>query len=211
MATVSMSSLASKYDNFMVPALAVNVDGSNVVGKSDFAVESVEVVLSQDAASAATIVLTGAYDLKSRKFVSGISSNFILGSIVEIEMGYGSKLTSLFYGYIDEITYELGESPSVRIIAVDVRRMIMGSKKSNISHNVKSYSDAFNEVIKKYKAIYKSTSVDTTEKMDVECIRQNGSDYEFITDELCRKAERNFSSTPARCTLKNSRRSFFPR
>ncbi|MCC8029309.1 MAG: hypothetical protein LIO75_05895 [Lachnospiraceae bacterium] len=192
MATVSMSGLASKYNNFMVPAMKIKVEGTDVVGCSDFAVESVEVVLSQEAASAATISLTGAYDLKNRKFASGISTHFILGSMVEIEMGYGSSLTSLFYGYIDEITYELGESPAVRVIAVDVRRLIMGSKKSNISHNVKSYSDAFNEVIKTYKAVYKKTSVDATEQMEVECIRQNGSDYEFITEELCKKGERNF-------------------
>ena len=55
MSTVSMASLASKYNDFMVPAMKVKVAGFDVSGSSDYAIESVEVVLSQEAASAATI------------------------------------------------------------------------------------------------------------------------------------------------------------
>lgn len=192
MASVSMSGLTSKYKDFLVPALKVRVGGQEVSGNSDYAVETVEVTLSKEASSAVSIRLTNAYDPKNRKFVSSISSDFILGSLVEVEMGYGSSLTSLFYGYIEEINYELSDAPSVHIMAVDVRKIMMGSKKSNISHQVKSYSAAFQEVVKKYKAAYKSTSVDDTDEMDVECIIQNGNDYKFITEELCKKGERNF-------------------
>lgn len=163
-----------------------------VTKNSGYAVESVEVTLSKEAASAASIKLTHVYDLKKRAFIGDVSSDFILGELVEIEMGYGSSLTSIFYGYVEEINYELSESPSVNIVAVDVRRIMMGSRKSNISHKVKSYSDAFNEVAKKYKAAYKKTSVDATDKLDVECIIQNGSDYHFIKEELCRKGNRDF-------------------
>lgn len=192
MSTVTMSSLASKYKNFLVPALKVKAGGFEVTQNSDYAVEAVEVTLSREAASAASIKLTNVYDVEQRSFVKDVSSDFILGELVEIEMGYGSSLTSLFYGYVEEINYELSESPSVNITAVDVRRMMMGSKKSNISHQVKSYSDAFNEVVKNYKPVYKKTSVDSTDKLDVECIIQNGSDYRFIMEELCKKGDRDF-------------------
>lgn len=192
MSTVTMSSLASKYNDFLVPAMKVKVAGTDVVANSEYAVEAVEVTLSKDAASAASIRLTQVYDLKKRSFVGDISSDFILGELVEVEMGYGSSLTSLFYGYVEEINYELSDSPSVHVMAVDVRKIMMGSKKSNIAHNVKSYSDAFNEVVKKYKAAYKGTDVDATDQMDVECIIQNGSDYKFITEELCKKGDRDF-------------------
>lgn len=192
MATVTMSSLASKYKDFMVPALKVKSGGFDLIGNSDYAVESVEVTLSQSAASAAVIQLTNVYDLEKRSFSSDASSDFILGELVEVEMGYGSSLTSLFYGYVDEITYELSENPSIRIAAVDVRKMMMGSKKSNISHQVKSYSDAFNEVVKKYKPAYKTKDVDATAQIEGDCIIQNGSDYDFITEELCRKGNRDF-------------------
>lgn len=192
MSTVSMSSLASKYDNFMVPAMKVKAGGLEVTGNSEYTVVSVELTLSQETSSAAVIKLANVYDLESRKFISEVSSDFILGELIEVELGYGSKLTSLFYGYVDEINYELSEAPTISITAVDVRKMMMGSKISNISHNVTSYSDAFQEVVKKYNAVYKGTSVDATGKLDVECIVQNGSDYEFIKDELCRKADRNF-------------------
>ncbi len=203
MAKVTMSSLATKYKNFMVPALKVKSDGFDLIGQSDYAVESVEVTLSQSAASAAVIRLTNVYDLEERSFVDDVSSDFILGKLVDIEMGYGSSLTSMFYGYVDEITYELSENPSVRVTAVDVRRMMMGSKKSNISHKVKSYSDAFNEVVKKYKIAYKSTDVDATDKLEAECIIQNGSDYDFITEELCRKGNRDFFVHAGKLYFKN--------
>ncbi len=192
MATVSMSSLISKYHDFLVPALKVKAGGREITGNNEYVVESVEVTLSKEAASAASIKLIHVYDEEKRRFLSDISSDFILGELVEIEMGYGSSLTSLFYGYVEEINYELSELPSVNVTAVDVRRMMMGSKKSNISHKVTSYSDAFQEVAKKYKSAYKSTSVDATEKMDVECIIQNGNDYKFITEELCKKGDRDF-------------------
>ncbi len=192
MPTVTMSSLASKYRNFLVPALKVKAGGAEVTKNSGYAVESVDVTLSKEAASAASIRLTHVYDLENRSFIQDVSSDFILGELVEIEMGYGSSLTSLFYGYVEEINYELAEATSVNIMAVDVRRMMMGSKKSNVAHPVKSYSDAFNEVVKKYKSAYKKTSVDSTDKMDVECIIQNGSDYQFIKEELCKKGDRDF-------------------
>lgn len=192
MPNVSMSSLVSKYKDFLVPAMKLKVGGHDISGKSQYAVESVELTLSQEASSAASIHLTNVYDQKNRKFVSDVSSDFILGELIEVEMGYGSSLTSLFYGYVDEISYELADSPSVNVTAVDVRKIMMGSKKSNISHNVKSYSDAFQEVIKKYSAVYKSTDVDATDKMEVECIPQNGNDYDFIKKVLCRKGDRNF-------------------
>ena len=191
MATVSMASLASKYNDFMVPALKISVQGHDLIGNSEYGVESVELTLSQSAASAAVIKLTNVYDLENRSFISDIS-DFILGELVDIEMGYGSSLTSLFYGYVDEINYELSENPSVRVTAVDVRRMMMGSKKSNISHQVKSYSDAFNEVVKKYNPVFKSKVVDATDQLEVDCIIQNGSDYDFIKEELCRKGNRDF-------------------
>lgn len=187
-----MSGLMSKYKDFLVPALKVKVAGKEVSKNSDYVVETVEVTLSKEASSAASIKLSDVYDAKNRRFVSKISSDFILGALVEIEMGYGSSLTSLFYGYIEEINYELSDAPTVHVMAVDVRKIMMGSKKSNISHKVKSYSEAFQEVIKNYKAAYKNTSVDNTDKMDVECIIQNGNDYKFITEELCKKGERDF-------------------
>lgn len=197
-----MSSLAAKYKDFMVPALKIKVNGFDLIGASEYGVESVEVTLSQSAASAAVIRLTNVYDPKSRSFVDDVS-DFILGELVDIEMGYGSSLTSMFYGYVDEINYELSENPSVRVTAVDVRRMMMGSKKSNISHQVKSYSDAFNEVVKKYKAVFKSKDVDATEKLETECIIQNGSDYDFIKDELCRKGNRDFFVHAGKLYFKN--------
>lgn len=191
MANVSMTSLAAKYNDFLVPAIKVKAGGFDLIGASQYGVESVELTLSQSAASAAVIKLTNVYDLENRKFISDIS-DFILGEMVEVEMGYGSSLTSLFYGYVDEINYELSENPSVRVTAVDVRRMMMGSKKSNISHQVKSYSDAFNEVVKKYQPAYKTKDVDATDQLETDCIIQNGSDYDFITEELCRKGNRDF-------------------
>ena len=139
MGKVTMSSLSSKYNDFLVPALKVKVGGLDVIGESDYAVESVEVTLSQTAASAAVIKLTNVYDLEKRSFVGDVTGDFILGELIDIEMGYGSSLTSLFYGYVDEINYELSDNPSVRVTAVDVRRMLMGSKKSNISHKVTSF------------------------------------------------------------------------
>ncbi len=191
MATVSMASLAAKYNDFRVPAMKVKAGGHDLIGASEYGVESVELTLSQSAASAAVIKLNNVYDLKKRSFISDIN-DFILGEIIEVEMGYGSSLTSLFYGYVDEINYELSENPSVRVTAVDVRRLMMGSKKSNISHKVKSYSDAFNEVVKVYKPVYKSMDVDATDQLETDCIIQNGSDFDFIQEELCRKGNRDF-------------------
>lgn len=192
MATITMSALAKKYNDFKVPAMKVKSGGVDLVGNSEYAVESVTVTLSQTAASVAVIKLTNVYDVENRSFCEDIRGDFKLGKLVEVEMGYGSSLTPLFYGYIEEITYEISGNPSVQVVATDVRKMMMGSQKGNISHQVKSYSDAFQEVMKKYKPVYKSQDVDVTDKLETDCILQNGNDYDFIKEELCRKANRDF-------------------
>ena len=87
MASVSMSSLASKYKEFLVPAVKVKVAGQDVSGNSEYVIDSVEVTLSKEAASAASIKLTNVYDLKNRRFCQDVSSDFILGEQVEVEMG----------------------------------------------------------------------------------------------------------------------------
>lgn len=73
MSTVTMSSLASKYKNFLVPALKVKAGGFEVTQNSDYAVEAVEVTLSREAASAASIKLTNVYDVEQRSFVKDVT------------------------------------------------------------------------------------------------------------------------------------------
>ena len=77
MGKVTMSGLSGKYNDFMVPALKVKVGGFDVIGESDYAVESVEVTLSQTAASAAVLKLTNVYDIEKRRFVGDVTADFI--------------------------------------------------------------------------------------------------------------------------------------
>ena len=189
--TSSYDSLVQRYKNFMTPAFKIKCQGKDIISSLQAAVEDVSLNLSLDHASSCSFTIVNAYDLKARSFYSKFKSQLVLGTVINVEIGYGSTTTLVFKGYISEVSYEFRDVPVISITALDVRRLMMESKARMMVHSVQSYSQAFSEVMKRYQKICTALVIDKTDEK-LPNVTQRLPDYDFVAHELCRKADREF-------------------
>lgn len=183
--------LAEKYNNFLAPAMKLMVNGRDVVSDLQLVIEGMEISLSLMQAGSASFHVVNGFQLESRTFMNTVTDTFQLGSILSVEAGYGSDTRKLFHGYISEVSYDFGELPGLQVTALDVIRMMMDSIYQNHCYAVTSYSEAFREVMKRYDALYDHLEVEESEK-EIQQVVQNGSDYKFVQEQLCAKANKEF-------------------
>lgn len=182
--------LVSRYGQFRVPAFQLLIEGKTL--PESVGVERVEATLSLDGASAVSFTVAGAYDRKSSGFLSSVKSMLKLGAKVNLKLGYGSSLTEVFQGYISGVGVDFSDVPVLSITAMDVRRLMMEGTSREEVHVVTTYSAAFQEIMKRYSALCPSSEVDATDSNEITQIVQRGSDYTFVTENLARKANREF-------------------
>lgn len=186
--------LKSQYKEFKVPAAKVMVGGSNVIGTNGFHLEYLEVNLSLDSASSVVCRFSDCYDQKNSNFNSKVKSKLVLGSKLEIELGYLSSTMSVFEGYIAGVGVNFDEEETIgyEITGLDVRRLMMCDCHYMI-HDVKHYSEAFEAVMKPYKKLCSLTVDATIDNLEMP-LSQSTTDYDFVTRELIGrgKADREF-------------------
>ncbi len=187
----SFDALAKKYKNFLVPAYKIKVKGKDIVASSNLAVEDLSLDLSLDSASSCTFNIANAYDLKARTFLGDIKSLLKLGTVLEVEIGYGSNTTLIFKGYVSEVSYEFQDIPALSITALDVRRLMMDGQARMMVHSVQNYSQAFSDVMQRYQKICSTLVIDKTDDK-LSSVTQTISDYDFVAKELAWKADREF-------------------
>ena len=183
--------LAKKYKDFLVPAFKIKVRGQDLVASLNLAVEEISIALSLDAANSCSFTIANAYDRKAGAFAKGIKEQLKLGTVLEVEIGYGSSTTMVFKGYVSELSYEFRDTPVISASALDVRRLMMDGSARMLTHYVQSYSQAFTEVMERYQKICPDLVIDQTDDNLVN-INQTMSDYDFITKDLTLKAAREF-------------------
>ena len=176
--------LAKEYGNFIIPLIKIVVNGIDLVSKQKLAVSSARVTLSLEGAGMAVIKLSGLYDEKKHTFDSSAKSSFKVGTVVVLELGYGSKSLAVFKGYVAMLGCEFGEkSPQIVVTLMDARRLMMTSGATYRLHDVKNYSDAVSQILKKYSKLC-SPVVEATSDNLTEMVSQTQNDYLFITNEL---------------------------
>lgn len=191
-ANYTYAALAKAYQDFCTPAMAVYVDNQkqNVITENGIAIDNVQVTLSAIDTASLSFQVINAFDLETQQFNVDIKSVFSVGTIIEVALGYGSNLTSVFKGYVTEYRTSYQMVPVISVTALDFRKLLMQNKRKKYSYKEKTYSEIFEEIIGFYEGLYGTLHIDST-KEPAELL-QNGSDYDFIKDELCRKAERDF-------------------
>lgn len=196
-ATYDYASLKRKYDNFSVPAVKFAVGGTDLVQMRDeFLVDSVEAVLSLDSASSVRIKLLGCYDMEAGSFSQKLKNLAVLGKTVELSLGYGSSLTMIFKGYLamTSMNFDSEDGICFEMTGMDVRRLMMTDNSRRREHQIKNYSDAVSDIMKRYQKLCSLKMDKTTENFEDGLIYQNGSDYDFIVQDLIKsgRTEREF-------------------
>ncbi len=188
--TQSYADLISTYKQFLAPVCKIKIDGSDL--PEGVFVPNVTVSLSIDSASTVNFSVEGAYDPKSTGFDSSIKSKFKLGAKVSVSLGYSSSLIEVFQGYIFGVGASFGESNILTITAMDVRRLMMEGTAREEKHVVTTYSAAFEAVMDRYSGLCSKKEVTATDSDEIESIVQRVSDYQFITEVLAKRGNREF-------------------
>lgn len=191
--TYTYDALAKRYANFCVPLIKLKIGGRDVVSMRKLSIVDCRVTLSLDAASMAVVKIGGLYREDRHEFDNEVKSCFVLGSIVEVELGYLSSSLNIFKGFVAMLGTEFIKSPLLVVTLMDVRRLMMLSGSRYMLHEVANYSDAFRSIMGKYTRLC-TTEIDATEDALETPVSQTKNDYLFVTEELIKsnRANREF-------------------
>ena len=153
MATHKYLDLKKKYDNFEYPLVVLTINGKEFgKNKSDFLVSDIEVELTSGyEASIATFCLYNTFEHHTSEFrTEEVKDYILLGSSVELAMGYGMQAQTVFCGFISRVNffYESGEMPGIRVTAMDVKGVMMANKYSR-QLTATSFGEAVKEILNK--------------------------------------------------------------
>lgn len=184
--------LVSAYDNFLAPVLEIYVGGGtkDVISSKEIAIDNVQITLSVESASSLTFQIINAFELPNYSVKSDVKNSFSVGKIVKAALGYGSNLTTVFMGYVTEFRTVYQTTPTVSVTAVDLRKLLMQNQRENYKYEKQKYSAVFSTILNGYSKLYENLHVE--EVNSEEEFLQNGSDYQFIKEVLCNKAQKDF-------------------
>lgn len=153
MATYTYANLKTKYDSFQHPVIVLTINGKDFAkNKSGFIVSDIEVELTCGyEASIATFTLYNVFDKDDSTFrIKDAKPYILLGSSVEIALGYEKQARGIFCGFISRVNfvYEAGDMPGIRITAMDVKGVMMANNYSR-QLTATSYGEAVKEILNK--------------------------------------------------------------
>lgn len=153
MATYTYADLKTKYDSFQHPVIVLTINGKDFAkNKSGFIVSDIEVELTCGyEASIATFTLYNVFDKDDSTFrIKDAKPYILLGSSVEIALGYEKQARGIFCGFISRVNfvYEAGDMPGIRITAMDVKGVMMANNYSR-QLTATSYGEAVKEILNK--------------------------------------------------------------
>lgn len=191
--TVTYDELVRKYDNFLVPAFKIKIKGKDVIASMKLTVENVSIVSSLDTAGSLNFTIVNLYDKKKREFKKEVLSQFKLGTVLDAEIGYGSKTTLVFKGYVSETSADFSDDPTLTVTAMDVRKLMMENRERFKVHKTKNYGETFKAVMAQYKKLCTFLEVDATQdQLGEDGVSQTSSDFKFVKNDLARKSDREF-------------------
>ena len=189
--TYKYANMQRNYKNFMSPVAKILIAGKDMISSEKLKITDIQISMNVESSSSLTFTIHDVFDLKSRTFNSKIKSNFKLGNGITASLGYGSKTKDVFSGYIAEVSTEFGNSPMVRVTALDIISLMMKRKRDNYAYQAKSYSEVLKTMIGEYPKCYKSMKIDKTDDMDKPPI-QKGTDFDYIRKVICPNTNKQF-------------------
>ena len=153
MATYEFDTLRKKYDSFQHPVAIIKINDASLADKKKgYPVSDIQLDLTSGfEASVAEFSIYDVYDSTEGKFVLPTGKvKILLGSKVEVYLGYSGTARLAFVGVLTRINYlfEKDEIPCIRVTAMDVKGVMMAGNYST-QLKAKNYSDAVKEILDK--------------------------------------------------------------
>lgn len=169
----------SKYNNFMVPSYDISIDGSSL-SKDNLIIGEIKVEVSvMDKAGIGIFTIKDCYDNEKKGFKKEITSKIKLGSKVNISLGYSSKNTVIFKGFVESINYEFNDSEKITVVCMDAIHIFMQNFTLEQKGKEKGLSTLVSEIINKQKSFISESDIGSISATGMQ-IAQNMSDYDFI-------------------------------
>lgn len=153
METYKFENLVNEYERFQHPKAIIKVNNKSLANsKKGFAVSDIVVDLTSGfEASVAEFSIYDVFDRETSSFLySKVKKYILIGSEVEVLLGYGPQVRTVFVGVITRVNFLFEEegSPCIRVTAMDVKGIMMSSC---YSKQLKAlyYSDAVQEILEK--------------------------------------------------------------
>jgi phage protein D len=181
------ANLAKKYKDFRAPAAEVLVDGEKLdSGKVSIRRVHVE-HCAVNTMSNCEIDIAGLYSLKTSRFDMSAVDSVEAGKTLEVKLGYGSDLTTVFYGRVEAVNRQFSMdkemSPEVTITGLDALRALSGPLQEE-APNMKSAKDFVTGILSvctSSKAA-KSVSVGSVLNFDVSLIKTKETNLRFLKE-----------------------------
>lgn len=191
MGCLTFDQLEKKHGMFLHPGCFVKLEGKELGEEFPLDEVTVDLPYSYEAGSCSFIV-TNAFGNTSQTQVElrkELRQLLELGKKIELYLGYenGTKVL-VFTGYVDGIYLDFNRERAelrCQIECLDAKGIMMNSLHSEQKKNVTRYSDAVQDILKKYPKLIRKRTIDDTGEQKVLIEQQKESDYEFI----CRLAK----------------------
>lgn len=128
----NFAALKTKYNNFEVPDLEVIVGTDKLIAGLELIITELNVDLTCGfEASGCDFAIGYCYDVEKDDFIPQITSKLSIGSKVEVLLGYGDDLTSVFSGYIDTVSFEFnkGTASVIHVNCMDAKGLLMKNRR----------------------------------------------------------------------------------
>lgn len=178
---MSISAIKKNYGYFLVPAFKITADGTEVTSLCT------ELVVDQTIGAVSggcRFTLSGIYNERTRKLSSDIE-RLKSGMTVKVSVGYGSKLKSVFTGFIGRLEYRFENEVELDVICLDARALMQKSRQT-IIHTSKSAEDIANTILDSPIIGSKEVSLPALVEGN---IAVDKNDLDFIMDECAKRGK----------------------
>lgn len=170
--------LETKYRKFIAPGFKLLLNNQDAV-REGMAITSLSVeTTASEESDTVTFTIANAYNLVSRDF-EWLDRLLVLGTTIEVHMGYTDRMTPLFFGYITSVEVEFlnGEAPRLTVTGMDLSFKMMRGRNAKMWSN-KKVSDVVQELGQKYGA--NSFKIDATPKVIPSFPKKPENDFQFL-------------------------------
>lgn len=183
MAKFSIEQLKKNYGGFIDGGCSVSVEDFDVAGRFPLSDVTVRLTAMYEASCASFTITDGFSESKDGfEMDRTLSQKLKIGRSVTISLGYGRTLKEVFKGCVDSIRVDYSENgdPSITVVCLDGKGMMMNSMRSEIKTSRKKYSDAVKDTLSLYGSFITSSKVTASPELELPFSQLHESDYDFV-------------------------------
>ena len=180
--TYDWTALGKKYDDFSAPSFQVSVDGKELnIGK--YHIPSLEVELTSDGtAGGCSFTIENQFDYEKSKWDNSAADTIKAGAKLIVTGGYVQK-KELFYGYVDDYSFDFQEDgcPRMTVTGIDGMGYLM-SLREPIYAGKKKPTEIVKSILNKSVSagFAKKVTVGALSGFDTPLVKEQIDDWKFL-------------------------------